>query len=494
MALIKKKETNGTVDIGAALGNLSSDVSKKVNTAKSNIRTGIQTGIQNATTDFENFSDKYADDIPGFTLLGSAIKSNHNTRMYRADQNKADAKLDELEGTRPEYADSDELTKAKGDLAEIESHQNDAKDKYDDRIQQALDNIEKYSEFKYDVESDPLWNSVRSQYQRNAMLGMKDTLGAAANLTGGYASSYAQAAAQQAYQNNIAQMTDIIPELQDKALDRFNANHNMALDNFSALESAYQNELAEWQNNRNYYYNKVAEMSDDEWAHYMDNLSAWMADRSYWTDWRNQAIQNQQWQMQLDEEKSQFRQQMLFNYVNMGVSAGTSIATSAIPAAASLAGTGINAGVDLVGMGLDYKMANKQLDEEKRQFDATHGLGDYATTPTSTGYSSGGSSGYSGGSSGSSGKKSSGSGSGKKSSGSGSGKKSGNSSSGSKSGSGSSGTSSKGVTLYDQPIGPLTPGSSASEIQAAYDSGVFNNTNYTDPDEEYKRLMRAANR
>lgn len=405
MALIKKKETNGTVDIGAALGNLTSDVSKKVNTAKNNIRTGIQTGIQNATTDFENFSDKYADDIPGFTLLGSAIKSNHNTRQYRADQNKADAKLDELEGTRPEYADSDELTKAKSDLAEIESHQNDAKDKYDDRIQQALDNIEKYSEFNYDVESDPLWNSIRSQYQRNAMLGMKDTLGAAANLTGGYASSYAQAAAQQAYQNNIAQMTDIIPELQDKALDRFNANHNMALDNFSALESAYQNELAEWQNNRDYFYNKVAEMSDDEWAHYMDNLSAWMADRSYWTDWRNQAIQNQQWQMQMDEEKSQFRQQMLFNYVNMGVSAGTSIATSAIPAAASLAGTGINAGVDLVGMGLDYNMANKQLDEEKRQFDATHGLGDYATTPTSTSYTGGAGGGGGAGGAGGGGKK-----------------------------------------------------------------------------------------
>ena len=486
MALIKKKETNGTVDIGAALGNLTSDVSKKVNTAKNNIRTGIQTGIQNATTDFENFSDKYADDIPGFTLLGSAIKSNHNTRMYRDDQNKADAKLDELEGTRPKYADSEALTKAKADELDIESQMGDVKDKYDDRIQQALDNIEKYSEFNYDIESDPLWNSVRSQYQRNAELGMRDTLGAAANLTGGYASSYAQAAAQQAYQNNIAQMTDIIPDMQQAALDRFQANQQGAINNFYALEDAYQNELAEWQNNRDYYRNKVAQMSAEEWNHYMDNLSAWMADRSYWTDWRNQAIQNQQWQMQMDEQKAEFRERLAFDFINMGVSAGTSIATAAIPAAASLAGTGINAGVDLVGMGLDYNMANKQLAEEQRQFDAIHGLGDYATTPTSTGYSSGGSSGYSGGSSGSSGKKSSGSGSGKKSGNSGTGSYA---TLGDSSAQFNGGTSGMGNDAnYSRRIGA---------IKSQYANGTISKSDYnrlmTEADADYKKRNKSGN-
>ena len=46
---------------------------------------------------------------------------------------------------------------------------------------------------------------------------MKDTMGQAAALTGGYGSSYAESSAQQQYDAYLQQLGDIVPELAGKA-------------------------------------------------------------------------------------------------------------------------------------------------------------------------------------------------------------------------------------------------------------------------------------
>ena len=48
---------------------------------------------------------------------------------------------------------------------------------------------------------------------------MEDTLGKAAALTGGYASSYAQSAGQQAYNGYLQELAALVPELRQAALD-----------------------------------------------------------------------------------------------------------------------------------------------------------------------------------------------------------------------------------------------------------------------------------
>lgn len=52
-------------------------------------------------------------------------------------------------------------------------------------------------------------------------MAMMDTLGQAAALTGGYGSSYAQSAGQQAYQSYLQGLNDKIPELYQLALERY---------------------------------------------------------------------------------------------------------------------------------------------------------------------------------------------------------------------------------------------------------------------------------
>ena len=53
--------------------------------------------------------------------------------------------------------------------------------------------------FSYDAGKDPLYQQYRDSYIQQGKLAMKDTMGQAAALTGGYGSTYGQAVGQQSY-------------------------------------------------------------------------------------------------------------------------------------------------------------------------------------------------------------------------------------------------------------------------------------------------------
>ena len=65
--------------------------------------------------------------------------------------------------------------------------------------------------FSYDPTSDPVYDSYAQSYQRRGRLAMRDTMGQAAALTGGYGSSYLQS------------LGEALPELYGMALQRYNA-------------------------------------------------------------------------------------------------------------------------------------------------------------------------------------------------------------------------------------------------------------------------------
>lgn len=88
---------------------------------------------------------------------------------------------------------------------------------YDNQIHDLYKQISDRPAFKYDVNSDALFQQYKDQYVNNAKRSMKDTLGQAAALTGGYGSSYGQAAGQQMYDKQMEGLTGIIPQLQQQA-------------------------------------------------------------------------------------------------------------------------------------------------------------------------------------------------------------------------------------------------------------------------------------
>ena len=360
MALVKKKN-DSILNMNNAVANLNNNIKATASNIK-NTASAVGSGLQTA---YNNAADNIADYLPGFTLLGSTIKNNADLRRYKGDQDKADTELAKYtDETMPKREYSQELMSNYDRLVSMEDEGKAIQEKYADPIQNAIDQLDKYSEFKYDVNSDPIWNSIKSQYQRNATMGMREAMGDAANLTGGYGSSYSQQAGQQAYQNQIAGMTDIIPELQNSALNVFQANQQGAKTKLDSYKDLMRNELEVWQTDRDYLLKKVQDMDDREFNQYLTNLQQWNTNRSFWNEYRNNAIANQQWARQQQAENVRWRQELLYNYAELGVNSALKVADLGLDAAS----LGVQAGNSL----LDYDLSRRELGEKQREFNSLH--------------------------------------------------------------------------------------------------------------------------
>ena len=121
--------------------------------------------------------------------------------------------------------------------------------------------------FSYDKNKDPLYQQYAESYTRGGQRGMQDTLAQVSARTGGLASSYAQSAAQQTYNNYMAALADKVPELQqlaysmymdDIAMDRADLDMLMGLDN---------TDYGRWSDDRNFNYGAYRDsVADQQWA------------------------------------------------------------------------------------------------------------------------------------------------------------------------------------------------------------------------------------
>lgn len=86
--------------------------------------------------------------------------------------------------------------------------------------------------FAYRAADDPFYRSYADRYVQNGRLAMRDSMGAAAALTGGYGSSYAQAVGQQQFDEYLRQLSEAMPELYGMAYQQY-------LDEGDALRGQY---------------------------------------------------------------------------------------------------------------------------------------------------------------------------------------------------------------------------------------------------------------
>ena len=104
---------------------------------------------------------------------------------------------------------------------------------YDEQISQIYNKIVSREPFRYDPMSDSLYGNYREQYTQLGRKAMRDTMGQAAALTGGYGSSYAQQLGQQEYDSYLQKLGDVLPELYSAAYQRYK-------DQGENLEQEYQ--------------------------------------------------------------------------------------------------------------------------------------------------------------------------------------------------------------------------------------------------------------
>jgi len=125
---------------------------------------------------------------------------------------------------------------------------------FEGQLNDIYNKIANREKFSYNVNEDPLYQSYKDQYIQGGKLAMKDTMGQAAALTGGYGNTYGQQVGQQAYNAYLQNLSAIIPELYDRAYGQYKDEGDQ-LNNLYALAGQqqaleygrYRDELGDWE-------------------------------------------------------------------------------------------------------------------------------------------------------------------------------------------------------------------------------------------------------
>ena len=100
--------------------------------------------------------------------------------------------------------------------------------------------------FSYDPERDPLYRSAREQYVRQGRQAMEDVLGRTASLSGGYASSYAQTQAAQAYDDRLTRLTELLPDYYERARAAYDRETESLRDELGTAIGLYDKDYQVW--------------------------------------------------------------------------------------------------------------------------------------------------------------------------------------------------------------------------------------------------------
>ena len=158
----------------------------------------------------------------------------------------------------------------------------DYQSQYKGQLESLYNQVMNRDPFTFDLNGDMLYNQYRDQYSQMGQQAMMDTMGQAAAMTGGYGNSYAQTAGQQAYQQYLTQLNNIVPDLYKMAYDRYNqegADIQNKLGLTQGLEDSaygkYRDTVSDWNAERAY-------ASEDYWNQYNADYSDYANMLNYW--------------------------------------------------------------------------------------------------------------------------------------------------------------------------------------------------------------------
>lgn len=120
------------------------------------------------------------------------------------------------------------------------------KGSYEESLDQSYEKLAARPAFQYDLSRDGLYRQQKDEYVENGRRAMKDSMGQAAALTGGYGSSYAQSAGQQRYDEHLRSLNDIVPELYQLAYQRYLGEGEQLQREHEALQQLRDNEYGSY--------------------------------------------------------------------------------------------------------------------------------------------------------------------------------------------------------------------------------------------------------
>lgn len=192
---------------------------------------------------------------------------------------------------------------------------------YESQLEQLYEQIVGREPFSYNVNEDALYQQYRDQYMRQGQSAMRDTMGQAQAMTGGYGNSYAQTVGQQVYNGYMQELDAVIPELYDRALAQYNQEGADLLNRYGLLDARAAEEYSRYQDDVNRYWQNLSYEQQQADAAYDRGYANWLdaytrqyqadrdavADRQWADSFQYQkdrdAVSDQQWADSMDYQK-----------------------------------------------------------------------------------------------------------------------------------------------------------------------------------------------
>lgn len=182
----------------------------------------------------------------------TTVKTDEEKKQEEQIQ-QANSTVQSIMGSNP-YTPGSAVTQAQEQLKAYQDQKPaEYANRWKDQMDTMLNSILNRKDFQYDVKADPLFQQYRDQYIRNGQLAMRDTMGQAAQLTGGYGNSYAQQAGQQTYNGYMHGLTDKIPELYSLAMQAYNSKTNDMTNRYNLMGTQEGKEYSRYQDGMNAY-------------------------------------------------------------------------------------------------------------------------------------------------------------------------------------------------------------------------------------------------
>ena len=260
---------------------------------------------------------------------------------------------------------------------------------YEGRLNELFDQISNRDKFSYDVNKDPLYGAYKDEYIQQGKLAMKDTMGQAAALTGGYGNTYGQQVGQQAYDAYLQKLSAAIPELYGMAYKMYQDEGDQLKDLYGMVGAQrdaeygrYRDDLSDWE----YGQNVLRQMEQQEYSRRMDEeaIARQLEQQEY-----ERRIYEEEVQRKLEQQAWERQQQAYSNLYAIIKASGYAPSDAELQAA----GMSREQAAQLASE-FNRQILNEDLERDYRMYGGSGG--------SSGGGSSGGGRSYSGGGSGSS--------------------------------------------------------------------------------------------
>lgn len=294
---------------------------------------------QNAVRDYQQKNGLSVDGIVGNQTWGALTtpKQSETAQPAQTTQNTQTVQNTQQAEKYPGYVQSDAVKKAEEMLQQqISNKPGDYSSKWQGQLDVIMDKILNREKFSYDLNGDMLYQQYKDQYINGGKMAMMDTMGQAQAMTGGYGNSYAQSVGQQAYQGYLQKLNDVIPDLYNLALSKYNQDGQDMMNQFSMLGDREQQDYSRYQDALNAYYNDLDRLYNRYNTERDLDYNRFADDRNFRYQQDRDTEADRQWQAQFDEAKRQYDEQ----YGASGASGGSGGSGGSYGSSGSSNGTG----------------------------------------------------------------------------------------------------------------------------------------------------------